>query len=404
MESKKITKSWNLLKCLKYVRIKKCEYLYFSSTLFNTLQDDGKYLNILDDYYFSIFPKNSYVYEDLDRFYACRHPKVNKHFSVISSYIELFAKFLSKIKTNKVNDDLLQFAKLFNDNISLDLLKSEDHFISVYAFLIRKFLKYTSPKLLVINSGCYGYRRSVVIYEAKKLGIKVAEIQHGILDDKVYKLSKYDSNENNLEIFTMCLPDYLFLFGDYWKDYLNIPGVIPITMGHPHLNNIKKQLAKNKNENKTFLFVSSPIFNDKLFEVARYLRESGTRCNIVFRFHPKDAYLIYTPYADRFKQYDIKLSTIYVRDLYDDIADADFLVGSYSFSLFEAMAFNKKIFVLLDDIVFKYFPSNVVTTFETGADILNKINGFDDACEVNIENFWAPDFYKNFQLFVQQYH
>jgi len=117
------------------------------------------------------------------------------------------------------------------------------------------FFKLHPPKVLVQVYESGPYAKSLQI-AASKYDIRTIGVQHGLIPtdtpDYIFKeLQTTSLKEGNM------IPDYTFVFGDYYKKILNEIGVYPydsvISTGHPsffNLNEIQKSLDVEKILNK----------------------------------------------------------------------------------------------------------------------------------------------------------
>lgn len=163
----------------------------------------------------------------------------------------------------------------------------------LYAWLLRR----VKPSyVLIADSGEYA-----MIAAAKEQGIKVVEIQHGNFSRHHYK---YSWDASALKYKTqMPLPDRLFLYGEYWKNELNIGGFWRETLcvvGSPRMDQYREHKPAKKNDDLCTLVLTSQgidvekvvSFMADFFKIA----EGNLRFRLFIKLHPvwetsKEVYL-----------------------------------------------------------------------------------------------------------------
>jgi len=171
--------------------------------------------------------------------------------------------------------------------------------------------------------------------------VPVIELQHGVIHD--YHLG-YSYPKNH---FKKTYPDYLFVFGDFWKEAVDFPIKKEqiISVGYPYL---ESEAKKNLNiaKKKQIIFLSQPgigeILSDFAIEVSK-IKDLGYE--LVFKLHPIE--------CDSWKEDypDLTLSNINVIDtkeatLYRLFAESSVQVGVYSTAIYEGLTFDLQTFIL----------------------------------------------------------
>ena len=195
------------------------------------------------------------------------------------------------------------------------------------------------PKILIeVNSYCFN---CLLFNElAKKRGIKIIELQHGVIgkDNIAYNFYR----KINLDTF----PDYIFLFGDFWKKNVNFPITKKqlIVTGFPYMEN---QLNNYKNHNnridnvQNILFISQGTIGKKLSKLAIDLNEiiNHKKYKIIYKLHPGE--------YDRWKREypwllnkSIDIIDNNTKDIYYFFQRSKYQVGVYSTALFEGLHFD----------------------------------------------------------------
>lgn len=384
----------DLIKGLTHFGLKRKKIVYITSTLFNVRKPDHEeFFNILDDYYYNVYPQDSVIYEYPADF-SWRLPKINKQTFTTFFYLELLSSVLSRFifKFKRKNSDILTFRQTLNGS-DLDFIFRFDSYICIYSWLLNVYFKLTKPKLLVINCGCYGSIAAVIINVAKSRNIKVAEIQHGILGKVAYGLNQ---DIEGTTFYKDYYPDYLFTFGDYWHDKVTLP-VRCISIGHPHLNSYMTNLEWDKRDD-AILFVSQPGETRRLLDICIALRELSP-IKIIFRLHPIET--LTDELVCTFEKYAIILSDKKM-DLYSEFSNITAICGSYSFCLYEAYAFKLKVFVVDSEKARTFIDERIGTFITNEEDIIKSINNTMDSSLR--ESVWASNFEDNYKKFLRKEH
>lgn len=175
-----------------------------------------------------------------------------------------------------INDfDLKNFEKnlLWFDVKSLDLKKQIAR--DIISFIIEekraiRYFKYHRPNLLYLTCG---YGLEAFISAAQKCGVRVVEIQHGVINRNhlAYNYPKRD--------YIPYFPNKVVLFGKFWKDEASFPKNTEIKIeNHPfYFDNLKRvrQLRKDEFTYDIALFFGHTIpfeYLSRLFEQNRGLR------------------------------------------------------------------------------------------------------------------------------------
>jgi hypothetical protein len=143
----------------------------------------------------------------------------------------LLLKFSIKSSHIKELDELLE-----KEGIKINYQKTIKYFNSQYV-IYKKLLRIYKPKIVFVNcADC----RMALVKAAHELGIKVAEVQHGVINDKHY------AYVSDLNLNRSYYPDILLSFGLNETKIKNliIKRVIPI--GSYYLNYIKHNFKLDK--------------------------------------------------------------------------------------------------------------------------------------------------------------
>lgn len=313
-----------------------------------------KYYNRLNEY-FANCAKDKTVIIERSNFYSFRLPRSfspvffhdwilikanikNKFLSIFkfnspkfTSEIDNFIFFLKENYNHKFENDKVW------ENIRLVLFKYNLIFNDLYESY-STILKRINPKLLLIEDACYGDYLSILIKSARDQGIYVCEYQHGLVSKNH---PAYNFSSGIKKDYLHYLPHEYLSYGPYWEQNISLPIRIR-NIGNPHLTESISSLKKSE-MSFYIAYLSSGLSSEKniqfLFELKKLL---GKEKKIIFRPHPCELSNVHETYKD--------LESIGIvidfDNLYSTITKSEFIVSEISTVVYEAMAFNKVIFII----------------------------------------------------------
>jgi len=215
--------------------------------------------------------------------------------------------------------------------------------------LFERLFRRTAPKLIVVTSP--NWREFAAAEAAKSLGIRVAELQHGVIGqyDPSYT---FPSGGGEIRYFA----DDLLLYGDAWKRFVSTS--LPtrtVSVGFAHFERqvVEKgaggkraaEAGKPSAGRRTrIVFLSQPFIGQKLARwAAEYAARAEPGSEIVFRLHPSER-------NETARYAFLEGSRVGVDDgsqtpLYDVLGGATAQVGVSSFALYEGLAMGLATFV-----------------------------------------------------------
>lgn len=264
-------------------------------------------------------------------------------------------------------------------NISLDISKISNY---IKNMLIKqkvayryydKVLNKAKPKC-IIEICHYEFSKLVLNEVAKDKKIKVVELQHGIIG------SLHEAYNYNRIVDLPCFPDYILLFGEYWKETASFPinkeNLLPV--GFPYFEERTVTKTKNREQKKVFLFLSQPTIGIELSNLAVELNKVIDHNNfkVIYKLHPNE----FTNWKEKYSQLantNIEVVDNTEKDLYYYFSISNYQIGVYSTALYEGIGYGLKTFILktfgyeyVGDLVNK---RNAIL-IERAADILEKLN------------------------------
>jgi len=370
------------------------------------LLDDGKWWDIYCDPIIEGLD-NGYVYFETDY--------LNTHFTPAKTsriwYLD-FPLFLAAIKQElgavrislKRQDVLLlkeiekqleqQFRVRFNlQELVIRNLRSRRSTLPIY----KRILEKVNPKLVILVESC---GKETFIEACKEAHITVVELQHGVTGK--YNPCHSFPGPGRLK---RTYPDYLFVFGDFWKEDIQYPiGLDKVySVGYPYLEReASKYLGVEKQDQ--LLFISQGTAGK---ELSRFAVELSKRRDfpftIVYKLHPGE-------YARWRNDYPWLLGTqIKVIDsdnvpLYKLFAESKIQVGLNSTAIYEGLYFGLKTILLnlpgveyMDRLIEKQIAHLV-----SCVDEIIKIIRQQRFNEVDIEYFFKPDSLNNVRKAIDE--
>lgn len=214
---------------------------------------------------------------------------------------------------------------------TLVVRKSE---LPIYEYLLKKL----NPNLAIV---VVSYNKETLIEICKHLSIPVVELQHGVITP--YHVG-YSFPGPKRTKYTF--PDYLFTFGDFWKESVEFPISKDqiYSVGYPFLEMEVKKYAKTEKMNQ-ILFISQGTIGKEMSKFAFELsKREDLKYRIVYKLHPGE-------FGRWRKEYPwLNNSNIKVIEdempLYKLFAQSKVQIGVYSTAIYEGLYFGLKTFLL----------------------------------------------------------
>jgi hypothetical protein len=211
--------------------------------------------------------------------------------------------------------------------ITLPILKARRALSGMYEGLLRR----VQPRAVFVAS--VNYYERIAIEACKRLGIPVIELQHGVIGpfDLCYVFPKH--------VPLRCFPDYLFVYGTYWRTCLEYP--LPqdriVAIGNPFLE-ARLEECRYLQKTDQAVIVSQPPVGVELSRFAVALkRDAKFPWPIVYRLHPFE-----TDWRTRYpwlKDSGISVSESRDGGIHEVLAESRMQIGVYSAALVEGLSF-----------------------------------------------------------------
>lgn len=340
----------------------KTKEIMFSGGQRRVLTEDGKWWDIhVDPFLDEIdIPFMSLEYPiDLEHYGPAKTSNLY-YFDILLTLGFLRQKLgLVKIRINKEEREFLdkirwQINRQFE--VDLDILKIVTRRLQEHQSLLPlclNLLRRIRPKLVVMVSN---YARKSLVKACKILHILAVEIQHGVISSYHPGYSFPPSAFNNV-----AYPDYLLVFGDYWRSIANFPidadRVVPV--GYPYLEKKIEQYAR-LNRKKQILFISQSRIGIPISKFAVELSKiPGLGYNIVYKLHPREVSNWRTKYP-WLVDANVEVIDTLGTDLYRLLGESTIQVGVSSTAIYEGLAYGLRTF-LIDTLGVDYFDSLIKT-------------------------------------------
>tara|TARA_B110000971_G_C20039698_1_gene516970 strand:- start:4531 stop:5919 length:1389 start_codon:yes stop_codon:yes gene_type:complete len=301
--------------------------------------------------------------------------------------IRQFLIFLKEYSPYKIEEETLSVIE--------KTLKSNAKQLKYYQYLNHQFLKLKKPKLILVEDAHYLNEPISIIMAAKKLNIKVGEIQHGYIGPSH---RAYNFSEKLQPLIKEYLPDYFLSFGKFWNDSINIPAK-KIPIGNPELLK-NKTLYKNKNQQKKqILFISGGTVFNKLIELisGAYNELNCDGYKIILRPHPLERSEIENRYSLLIKM-GVQIDQ---GNLFDSLSSSEIIVSmEVTTVLYESICFTNKIY--LEDSKYSSFyeQNHVFIKFINSNDLVESIKSKAEV-DLNLDDFWDSNYTNNYKNFIE---
>lgn len=394
---------YHTLKLNLYLAPRKDIYI-FSSGIVNILEN-GKYSNRLYDKFYKLFKKDTQIIEG-SVLMSYLLPK--KEIIYFRDLIDVFNILCSKlIKTNKINlrkiDNFIIYLKeknLFNtDDIIFEQMRrtliNSSKKMNISFWMYRQFLKIKKPKLIIVEDAHYLVHIEL-IKEAKSLGIKTAEYQHGYIG---LSHRSYNYHKNIFNIVKDYLPEYFLTHGKYWGEIIRTPSKI-INIGLANLSIKINEININIDKKQTILFISSGSKFNEINELIKnslfYLKNLGY--DIFLRPHPSELPALKERY-ESIIDLGVKIDT---SNLYESLQQTEIVIGmEVSTVLYEAICFTDKVYMMNTKYTEYYEPKSIFITYNDSAELINKISN-SSKLEFGSNYIWDSNWKENYINFIEK--
>ena len=206
--------------------------------------------------------------------------------------------------------------------------------------LFAKLLRNISPEIIIEVVG-YETDKMILNEAAHQLGIRVIELQHGVLSTGHIAYNYLNKVEYSY------LPDFYFLFSDFWKTAASFPVEDQklVSVGYPYLDRMLEKYKEDdyKQESLTIIVLSQPEYSIKLQENVLTLIECldtrSVKYKIIYKLHPAEYRLSSNNFSDLREKSQIEVIDSSNKNLYELFSEADIQIGVTSTAIYEGLAY-----------------------------------------------------------------
>ena len=292
---------------------------------------------------------------------------------------------LSNNKRQKIEEIEQEIATHFGiqvniEDIIVDSLQKRRSLLWLYSQLLKR----VKPEIVVV---VVSYGKETIIEACKNQEIPVVELQHGVIHDRHFGYSYPGSRTKEM------FPDYLFTFGDFWKDNVEFP--IPndrvLSVGYPYLEQTKRKYEDVQLKNQ-ILFISQGNIGKKLSKFALKVdQHPEIKHEVVYKLHPGE----YDRWMDEYPwlvDADFEVVDNPNRQLYQLFAESKVQIGVGSTAIYEGLCFDLETYVydcsgsdILEPLV-NHEVANRISSINQLIPLLGKKEG-----DFNCEYFFSPN-------------
>jgi len=375
----------------------------FSSGIVNKFEND-KYANRLYDEFYQLFKDKTQIIESSVKLSYLVPKKEKIYFrDLIDIVIILYSKAV-KLKKDDIDEinrfiEYLKSKNLFDANdafwedLKYILVKTRKR-MSISFWMYRQFLRIKKPKVIIVEDAHYFGHFSLLV-EAKKLGIKTVEYQHGYIG---LAHPAYNYHENIFNDTKAYLPEYFLTHGNCWSEVSRTPSQ-KIPIGLADISNKSEQIKIPKKTSNKILFISGGTVFEELNQLMnrslKPLKDLGYV--ILLRPHPSEIPAVEVRYSNLINQ-GVRIDTA---NLYDILQEVEVVVGmEVSTVLYEAVCFTNKVYMMNTKYTNFYEPKSAFILFNDEKELIKSIKE-SKVLEQDANYFWDSNWKQNYINFIE---
>ena len=229
-----------------------------------------------------------------------------------------------------------------------DVARQIRHVADNFAYLdfYLRLLGALKPKAVIVSS-YYAIIDGVILTACAMLKIPTVEMQHGTIGNEHVAYNCLVPSP-----LVLGVPDYLAAYGPFDQQvprhFVKKENVIPV--GNLFLNRIVREYRERPpapNPHPAVLIVSFNMRNEELVAFSLELKRLQPEWQIIYRFHPEEN--IPQDTLLRLEAAGIICHRDFSVSIYELVSRADYIVGTKSTVLYEALCFSKPSYVLLTE-------------------------------------------------------
>lgn len=359
---------------------RRAKIVFFNSGTTN-IKLDGKYFNRVSDYFALFYPQATLLIEDTSEWLSLK-PRANLNVAYHLPLVTL-SKFFGRLPFEKNKETVLEeFVAFLESRLKLVLGFQMTAFqrsllstilirhcasLKLQLRLYQTLYEQLQPEIIFFEDGHYG-SRGHLIRLAKEMGIKTAELQHGMITAGHDAYNFAPAIRNSVD-YQKYVPDYFLTYGQWWSEQINSPAQA-VAIGNPHYEVMSRRCQSQPTNKTKILLLSDGLRFETYFEMARSLRSLIPQSyEVVLRPHPIERAGILARYTRNSDGILLDHSD----DLYARFAESYAVVGEISTALFEAIGSGNRIFVRSNPITLFGLPDCPFAQFETVEQLAAKL-------------------------------
>lgn len=255
-----------------------------------------------------------------------------------------FSHFISNAHIDRVSGYIvneLAEVELDKKEVSI-LLKAAlaEYFITYWMYRLFFILATRSKELVIVDS--YSSKAGMIA-AAKKSGLYVKELQHGVIT-KYHLGYSYEGKKSN-DLF---IPDQILVWSGFWKDIVS--KLSPVrsvdVLANDFVSAAVVKYKKQDKEENNLVIISQGAISEALASFLIKYSSFFKRYQVFYKLHPSE--------VKNWRKNDSilnvsKMSNVEIvedGDLYDYISTANIVLGVFSTAMFEAMEIGCQVVVL----------------------------------------------------------
>jgi hypothetical protein len=308
---------------------------------------NGKYVDIYIEKLTKILDDMKANYEVIDS------PNLGKHYSKPSKHLSysehysigyIIKKMFSNESFSESDKGFVEFLEQqirVNFGLSINLSSKISEKIKVFKLLKYHYYSLLKKRNVKLAYIICSYGREAFISACKDAGVRCIELQHGVITK--YHLGYSFPNNENVPYF----PDELYLFGEFWKDSVPFPLKDDklTVIGYPYMEKKLEKFRSRRKIKNQVIFISQWNIGSKLSKIAYDFAKKNSEYTVIYKLHPKEYYkwkersplLIEALNLNNFRLVD---DATY--DLYEYLANSEYLVGANSTAIYEGLVLKCK--------------------------------------------------------------
>ncbi len=255
------------------------------------------------------------------------------------------------------------------------------------------------PKIVFVAQGCDGSHMACKLKVLRDLGIPSAEIQHGLIS-RAHFAYNYAPTVCHSTIYKEYMPDFMMLFGTFWKDLVRMPVQLEV-LGSANFNrnfHAESREEENIEDRNSVLILPSDL--DRYMGLISYIHQELPEAKLYIKVHPTKK-----PQYDVLRKMENEQIRVYIKEnIYDFLKRTKFVIGDDSTVLYEAAAMGKKVFIW-KSVHSASFDRRIGIWFSDQREVVRLLqnNCADVEMKIAPEDIFARNSAERYRAFIAEY-